>query len=100
MEHAKTTVRQYQLLKSKAKQRGLLVGISFDEFKFLRSQNCYYCGGVLCETGHSLDRKDNSVGYISSNVAPCCGVCNYAKKGMSVDEFLSWAKRVADHNRS
>jgi hypothetical protein len=29
--------------------------------------------------GHQLDRKDNHLGYLPGNVAPCCGRCNAAK---------------------
>lgn len=37
-----------------------------------------------------LDRRDNSVGYLSENVVPCCRWCNEAKKAKTETEFLEW----------
>lgn len=44
-----------------------------------------------------VDRVDNGIGYTIENVVPCCGTCNHAKSAMSVDEFISWALRIARH---
>jgi hypothetical protein len=42
-----------------------------------------------------IDRRDNSVGYLISNCAPCCKNCNLAKRDMSEAEFLRWVARIA-----
>lgn len=41
---------------------------------------CEYCNKVILnEKGIGLDRLDNSLGYVKTNVVPCCGDCNYIK---------------------
>ncbi len=46
---------------------------------------------------NGIDRTDNDLGYITTNVVPCCATCNYAKKGKTVEEFFTWARRIAAH---
>ena len=41
-----------------------------------------------------IDRKDNTLGYTLENSVPCCPTCNFAKRGLSVIEFIEWARRV------
>ena len=41
-----------------------------------------------------VDRKNNSLGYLPSNVVACCTVCNHAKRDMTYEEFLSWIDRL------
>lgn len=51
--------------------------ISFMEWQQIITKNCYYCNTTLIGIrGTSLDRIDNTKGYILSNVLPCCGWCN------------------------
>jgi 5-methylcytosine-specific restriction endonuclease McrA len=93
---------QYSVLKRLARQRNLEMTITLEEFIVLRASPCFYClDPVLSKTGYGLDRKNSSIGYVLSNVVPCCRVCNQAKTNRSTEEFLSWAKRVVDNaNRS
>lgn len=94
--------------KTNAKLRGFSWEISDELFDDLVTGQCYYCGskcasvfskpdlrGQFEYTG--IDRINNLQGYVSSNVAPCCTICNKAKLTMSIDEFLDWTKRVAEH---
>lgn len=37
---------------------------------------------------NGLDRVDNSIGYIESNVVPCCYICNKMKGELPVEDFL------------
>lgn len=89
-----------------AEQRGYKFDLSRDEFSELIDQPCYYCGVEPSNVAHpdgkeivyqGIDRKDNSLGYTTGNCVPCCSRCNYAKKKMSPDEFIKWARSVADH---
>ncbi len=68
---------------------------------------CSYCGGT---ENIGLDRIDNSIGHIESNVVPCCGFCNELRGDMpikawrhivpailsakSLGLFGSWAPRL------
>jgi hypothetical protein len=38
---------------------------------------CHYCGTL--DGFRGLDRLDNSIGHLQSNVVPCCHLCNYAR---------------------
>lgn len=62
-----------------AKRRSLQWDLSFEQFSLLRGENCIYCQFQLPEVGCGLDRKDNTQGYVISNVVPCCAICNFAR---------------------
>lgn len=81
-----------------ANYRGLTCELSPDQFIALFNQPCDYCGDQDALNG--VDRIDNSQGYISGNVAPCCSICNTMKKKMTKDEFLSWVNKIHLHQAS
>jgi len=91
----------------KAENRKLEWGISEETFDELVAKNCHYCdsppsnikwgrgnNGVFVYSG--IDRKDNTKGYLLDNVVPCCVVCNWMKRHLSVAEFLSHVKKISN----
>ena len=64
--------------------------------------NCHYCGKPpnkshrKCDTFlyNGLDRVDNSIGYIASNVVPCCYICNKMKGELPVEVFLEHLNNI------
>lgn len=101
--NANATIAAY---KDNAKRRGVKFLLREEEARALFSRNCHYCGAPPGNTKRKLglngdfvyqgiDRVDNDIGYVSGNCVPCCDQCNWAKKDMSVTEFLRWARRVA-----
>lgn len=98
--------------KYRAKNKGLIWKISFKDFVFLTSQNCYFCGSlpvnIVASTKqhrfngnyvyNGLDRLDNNLGYTIENVVPCCFTCNRAKNSMSIDDFFAWIHKILKHN--
>lgn len=81
--------------KQSAKRRGVEWLISIEQFEILRSFKCHYCDGDLPETGHGLDRKDNSLPYEVTNVVPCCGSCNMKKSNdWTVEEMKAAIRAV------
>lgn len=93
-------LKQYR---SSAKSRGLVWALPRAFFFGLTKKNCHYCGAspsMVASTSrgsymHSgVDRKNNSLGYLPSNVVACCTVCNHAKRDMTYEEFLSWIDRL------
>jgi hypothetical protein len=100
----------YRRYKYDAKGKNREFNISIEKFKELVSSPCSYCGCVPSkETTYKeayngqfiyngLDRVNNEGGYTIDNVIPCCEQCNKSKRGMSVQEFITWAARV--HNYS
>lgn len=96
----------YKVYKSGAKTRNLSWEITFEQFIDTCVKNCRYCGIVPsnyysapgCYGGfnyNGLDRVDNTKGYTIENIVPCCRYCNYAKRDMTAEEFISWVSRVS-----
>jgi hypothetical protein len=92
-----------------AKNRGYEFLLTKDEFKYLTSQNCFYCGkppstirkgrpqnGDYLYNG--IDRIDNFKGYTMDNVVPCCYECNWGKRNKTINEFLEWVKDIYIHS--
>jgi hypothetical protein len=91
--------------KRHARSRGLVWELSFTFVDSAVRKPCDYCGdpaGNIKINRHNpegfryngLDRVDSSLGYLETNVVPCCWRCNYAKGDMPLDEFRAWAKRL------
>jgi len=95
-----------------ARKRGLAWELSGEDFDRLTGQDCFYCGSPpgSVKKGNAdkkrqyngdfvyngIDRVDNAIGYTPENVVTCCGTCNFAKKGMSFDEFMAWIARLTE----
>ena len=94
--------------KRHAKSRGIEFFLTYQEVDELVRKPCEYCGDVggnVKKTKNykegfrynGIDRVDSSGQYTSSNVVPCCAVCNQAKRDMPRAAFLEWVARVAKH---
>ncbi len=70
---------------------GVEYSLSRDEFEGLTKLSCFYCGD---STRNGIDRVDPIKGYVLDNCVPCCKVCNYMKRTMTVKEFMSHIKKV------
>jgi hypothetical protein len=46
---------------------------------------------------HSIDRVDNSLGYVIGNCVPCCKLCNSMKSNLPKKTFLDHSKRIVKH---
>lgn len=104
-----------------ARARGLSFELTKEQFCALVSQNCYYCGCSPAQTlnkerrrkkqtdpkivyvyklrcvYNGIDRLNNAFGYVLENCVPCCGTCNRAKQTMSLMEFATWIKKLANN---
>ena len=96
--------------KAGAKQRGLSWELTNEEAKALFQGNCFYCGIEPIQIWHhtetngqflnnGIDRQDSEKGYIKDNCVSCCKKCNYMKKTLSVDDFLSHIERILNHQK-
>ena len=97
----------YGKYRGKALKKGLEYALTMEQFEFLTSSNCYYCGimplqksggkynGIYLYNG--IDRVDNSIGYIFKNCVACCKHCNFSKRDRSQQEFHEWIDRVVSH---
>jgi hypothetical protein len=97
--------RDYQ---NRAKRKGIEFSLTIEEFAEITKQRCVYCGveprnecrmewGAGTYFYNGIDRIDNAIGYTQDNVAPCCAICNYAKKTSSVEDFRKWIVGVYTH---
>jgi hypothetical protein len=69
----------------RARRVGKVWSIEREDYFVLISKKCEYCGGDLPKYGTGLDRINNSIGYTSDNVVPCCWLCNKTRQ----DNFTS-----------
>ena len=64
--------RKYLVKEANAKTRGLEFDISFTTYaRIVRSEKCQLSGLPLCKDTVTIDRIDNSRGYITGNVVAC-----------------------------
>lgn len=89
-----------------AKRRDYEWALSREAFHSLVESSCHYCGARPertlrgargSYTYNGLDRMNNALGYTESNVVPCCGKCNHAKKDLPYATFVAWLQRVTEH---
>jgi len=91
-----------------AATRGYEFKLSKSLFRSLVTKPCYYCGmenslkvykkGLKGHfVGNGVDRVDSSKGYLPDNVVPCCKICNYMKRSLGLEEFLSHINRIANY---
>lgn len=78
--------------------------LTTEEFKTFIKGDCFYCGQSpsmkirYTETlRNGIDRKDNTIGYINNNCVSCCAECNFAKRELSIEQFLSLVERIYKH---
>jgi hypothetical protein len=64
--------------------------ITEEEFNELVNNKCYLCrkeNNSFHQNG--IDRIDNNIGYIKSNIKACCGNCNYMKNKFDLKKLLA-----------
>jgi hypothetical protein len=90
--------------------------LTFNQFKELVNSPCIYCGTIdikrqnrgdrraginkefyTKEEVNGIDRIDNEKGYVEGNVAPCCKACNFMKRDLNKEEWLSQIKHIYEH---
>jgi len=91
-----------------AKKRGIAFKITKKDFKKLSKQTCHYCGQepsqIIKKRGYygeyiynGIDRIDNTKEYALNNCVPCCKDCNYMKRTLPVDVFITHVKRIVEY---
>ena len=98
----------YTDYKTGAVKRGYEFLLSKDDFRVITKQDCFYCGTKPEQTSgtkrcngsyvyNGIDRVDNNGGYVLNNCVACCSVCNYAKRDMSLENFIEHIKKICLH---
>lgn len=95
--------------KKQASDRNLKFSLNKAQFKDVTGKPCHYCKTSPSRTSLSqnklpgsyaysgIDRVDNNIGYVVSNIVPCCKTCNYMKHTMDKQEFINQCKLIASH---
>lgn len=88
-------------IESSANSRGIDFNISFRKMKqLLERDTCFYTGKRFEPTGdfaRSIDRIDNDLGYIDSNVCACTIDINRKKKDLTSQEIVLIFKKIIKH---
>lgn len=100
--HSKEPRRRWQKLTFKCRHENRELDLTQEKCEELWKDGCFYCNKDLQdETGCSLDRVDNNVGYIITNVVPCCGNCNKMRNNiLSHEEMKIAMTAVLNYRRS
>lgn len=98
----------YNSYRNNARKRNIIFNLSKDFILNIIQENCYYCdsepnnilknyfnNGNFIYNG--IDRVKNEIGYIESNVVPCCWNCNNMKGKMSQEEFYLHMDKIYNH---
>lgn len=86
--------------KNTARKKGIEFTLTFDEYKILIKDSCFYCHGVFgaVKTSVGLDRVNNLLGYLSGNCVSCCQVCNRIKADcFSKEETKVMVEALLEH---
>lgn len=90
------TMSRWVSIVSRSKKRGYECDITHDDIVKLIDLPCVYCGS---SNRIEVDRMDNDLGYIKSNIAPACHRCNTIKNNvvsydemMFIAEYLGWRR--------
>ena len=104
----------FAVYKGSAKKDQRSFELSEITFRELTSSNCFYCGVepskpyrrprnkfsktdspvYLC---NGIDRIDSAIGYTEDNCVSCCETCNYMKRSLPQDVFLSHVRAIVKH---
>ncbi|SRR6266404_1420572 len=91
----KTPAEAYRKYKDSAKRLGRSFSLAVEQFTFIVSQPCDFCGES--EKRRGVDRWDNNIGYEFVNCRPCCAVCNFLKGDKDGPMFVEHCQRIAAH---
>lgn len=88
--------------------RDIECSLTLDNWIELVSEPCFYCNQDPNQVMHNsylfmkngIDRQNNEIGYHMDNSVSCCSICNYAKRSMPAEAFISWILRAAEHLNS
>ena len=97
--------------KRHAKNRDIEWNLKYEEVEKIIQEPCFYCGAINSNhkitknlpegyNHNGIDRVDSGKGYLTTNVVPCCKICNYAKSNMKQKDFILWANKVSDYTKA
>lgn len=92
---------RYLYTKIQAKVRKKEWNLTEEEYTAAISKPGFYCGGPLPIGSSGIDRLDNSRGYVSGNIVPCCYTCNNMKNStLTWQETLVAVRAIQEYRRA
>ena len=76
-----------------AKRKKLPFDVDVEFIENLLNTQCFYCEESRLNF-LGLDRIDNSLGYLKSNVVVCCTTCNLIRRDMPYDAWMILAQSM------
>ncbi|AQY55293.1 endonuclease VII [Escherichia phage vB_EcoS_ESCO41] len=72
------------------KKKGFVSDINIEYCIIKMNEPCHYCGHIDTPA-NGLDRIDNSIGHVKSNLVPCCRLCNMTRGDRwSHEDFIKY----------
>jgi hypothetical protein len=96
-ERKEHMLTHYQNFKRSSIRRNIEFNISIEEFTEIVQQNCYYCNHYKETEAIGIDRVNNSIGYVSTNIVPCCADCNILKNDLPLEKFIDLISKIYHH---
>lgn len=90
---------QYNVYYRSAMDKNLDFTISKEEFEKIIVEPCDYCGIIQEKGFNGIDRKDQTIGYISENCVSCCTICNFMKGSLSNDTFMKRVEHILTYTQ-
>jgi hypothetical protein len=85
-DHTSATYPEYKM---RATKKGIEFNLTREDYHGIISKPCYLCGkNADSKHTNGVDRCDNTKGYVTENVRPCCAECNYMKKDYVYDKLI------------
>lgn len=81
----------------RCRKKGFYVPLTEEQFNYITSLDCYYCGSTL---NIGVDRIDSKEGYTIENSRPCCTKCNMMKYVHSEEDFINHIKKIISNLNS
>jgi hypothetical protein len=78
-------------------RRGLNNDMDLDFVKEIMSKTCCYCGRFSHK--RTIDRINNSIGHVKTNVVPSCLRCNLIRGAMPYEAWLIVAEGVREADK-
>jgi 5-methylcytosine-specific restriction endonuclease McrA len=85
---------QVNRIKQQARNRNYVFELSDDDVHALLHDLCVYCGAAP-DPFNTIDRMDNAVGYVLTNVVTCCKTCNMTKGCLDPLTYVERCKHIA-----
>lgn len=99
-ENKKNSLKiNYKIYQQSAGYKNLEFVITQEEYELIVVNPCYYCGEIQEKGFNGIDRKNQTIGYITDNCVSCCKFCNYMKGSLSDNVFVNRVEHILKYNK-